>query len=171
MKITVAFLIAVFAFLNWASASAEPPSAASSVAPTNAAPAAGSFKAVSDFMFTVDFHKGLVEMNMIGIPDPQMAALTGHTMLDSAKGVTDDCTAALKEIDAGIGPALKQAKADPQLLAATKALYVAAQDYFTNLPPSFLTSYGVMQMTHARLKSELDAKLNELKLDLKMAQP
>lgn len=148
------------------------PAGATSPAPASSVAAVPSpFKAVDDFMFTVSFHQSLVEMNMIGIPDPQTTSMTGQTMLDASKGLNDNCADALKEIDAQIGPALKRAKADPQLLAATKALYVAAQDYFTNLPPSFLTSYEVMQITHARLKSELDAKLNELKLDLKMAQP
>ena len=137
--------------------------------PTSTAAAPSPLSAVSKWQNDIKGHMDLVEMNMVLVPNPQMARLTGSSPIDSYKDVSKECQEALKDLDSGLGPALKSAKTDAQLLASTKALYVAAQGYFTNLPPSLLSSYDVMAMTHARLKSDLEAKLNELKLDLKLA--
>lgn len=146
MKITIAFLIAVFALFNCPYATATPP-------------ASGTFAAIDDLRSAVELYESRVELNLVG------GALTGSS------NPIDTCAEAVKAIDAKAGPALKQAKADPQVLAATKALYIAAQDYFTNVPNGSVQPYVVAQSNHTRLKSKLDDALNGLKLELKLAQP
>jgi len=147
MKPSIALLFAVFAVSGMAAANAAPPASASSAAVVTDA-----FAAVRDLQASVAHDEARMEWNLF------------QASLNEWPKDTNVEKEALDALDAKLDAALAQAKADPQVLTATKALYVAAQDYFTNI------RYGA-NANNARLKSKLDDALNALKLELKLAQP
>lgn len=142
------------------------PDAANAV---SAAAPAKPFAAVEHFSAGIALNQILVESSLTLIQPPELARFSGSRPSDQFKDVNASCDKALTGLNADLDAALQQAKADPQVMADTKALYIAAQDYFTNLPPALWLSYDAMQTTHSRLNSTLTAKLTELKLDLRLA--
>lgn len=146
MKFVLALWVA-FACVAVAHAAA-PPASASGVA-TATVP----FAAVEDLRSAIEHDQTRMEWNLFQIS------------LGAAPKDVGVSSEALKTLDAKLDAALAQAKTNPQILAATKTLYVAAQDYFTNTQ-----QYGP-SANNARLKSKLDDALNGLKIEIKLASP
>ncbi len=95
--------------------------------------------------------------------------LLGQDSVELANGPAAAFAAGLqtkKSLESHIGAALAAAKKKPDLLKATKELYVAATSYFENAAPTSLIDAA--NSKHA--KATMDEKRTALELELKLVE-